>query len=661
LASSSRVAFCGSLDEFRTQFPERVSQSDKPEESTSETEAPKTSTASFIKKSVSLEKGNSSSLVAREEEMIGAVPFCTYRTYMNAAGGVRTCIGVVLGVVVGQSLQTGGDAWVSYWSDHSVEDAVSHISSSIGVAGYAFFSVMAFSGIICANAFFRFSAMRASRSFHRQLLDKTLRLPMAFFDTTPLGRVLNRFSNDIYTIDEKLQSVLNSFLTTLMRVTATVVVIIVATPWFVVIIIPLLVVYRWTQNYFIPANRQLKRIESNLKSPIFSHFAECLEGAGSIRAFAQQDHFIGESVERVGKNMRANYINFSSNRWLAVRLEALGTLIVTSAGMLAVVARDSISAGVAGLSLSYALSVTQSLNWFVRMTADRETNIVSVERVQEYIDQPAEPPHWQPDQDPPMACWPQSGVIEFHNIKFRYRPGLPLVLDDMSLKVEAHEKLGICGRTGAGKSSMLNILLRIVDPELGRVVIDDIDIAKLGLARVRRGLTVIPQDPVLFSGTLRFNLDPLALRSDEDILTSLRRAHLSAHVQSLSTGSLRSDADGSILDFVVEESGRNFSLGQRQQMCLARAMLRSSCILLLDEATSAVDIETDSLIQKTIREEFSKHTILCIAHRISTIMSSDRVCVLDHGKIVSLGSPNELLQDPNSHFSQLAELDSSRH
>ena len=178
---------------------------------------------------------------------------------------------------------------------------------------------------------------------------------------------------------------------------------------------------------------------------------------------------------------------------------------------------------------------------------------------------------------------------------------------------------------------------------------------------VVRARLVDPLVAAIQQGTLRFNLDPLALRSDEDILTSLRRAHLSAHVQSLSTGSLRSDADGSILDFVVEESGRNFSLGQRQQMCLARAMLRSSCILLLDEATSAVDIETDSLIQKTIREEFSKHTILCIAHRISTIMSSDRVCVLDHGKIVSLGSPNELLQDPNSHFSQLAELDSSRH
>ena len=286
------------------------------------------------------------------------------------------------------------------------------------------------------------------------------------------------------------------------------------------------------------------------------------------------------------------------------------------------------------------------------MAADRETNIVSVERVREYLRLLPEPPHHQ-DTDPSPQSWPKNGTIRFDDVYLRYRPDLPYVLKGLSLNVCAREKLGICGRTGAGKSSVLNVLLRLVEVEAGKTFLDGIDITTLGLHCLRRSLTIIPQDPVLFSGTLRFNLDPVGEASDANLWLSLQRSHLSDHVSTLD------GHDGRGLDSVVAEQGKNFSLGQRQQMCLARALLRSNIILLLDEATSAVDRDTDNLIQETIRSEFADHTVLCIAHRISTIMHSDRVCVLEAGKVVELASPQELMKNESSHFAKLAKLDSA--
>ena len=503
----------------------------------------------------------------------------------------------------------------------------------------------AFCGIFLTSALFRLTALKAARSFHRKLLATVLRLPMTFFDTTPLGRVLNRFSKDIYTIDEVLQNILYSYLQVVSVVICTIVVISVATPWFLVVITPLLLIYRATQNFYIPASRQLKRIESNLRSPIFSHFSETLDGTALIRAFGQQQIFMTENMSKVNKNMRAYYSNFSSNRWLAVRLESFGATITFCAGTLAVIGRHQISAGVAGLSISYALSITQALNWVVRMAADRETSIVSVERVREYLRLELEPPH-RCVNDPAPNSWPQQGHIEFQNVFLRYRPELPTVLNGLSLEIRGREKIGICGRTGAGKSSVLNLLLRIVEAESGCVLVDGLDIKTLGLHRLRHSITVIPQDPVLFSGTLRFNLDPLKQSANEQQLwQALQRSHLSDHVARLERENATEEGGRSNgLDTIVQEQGKNFSLGQRQQMCLARALIRSNLILLLDEATSAVDRETDALIQDTIKQEFADHTVLCIAHRISTIMNSDRVCVLDAGKLAEIGAPADLMK-----------------
>jgi len=543
----------------------------------------------------------------------------------------------------------------------------------MGILGYGASSFLAFFGIVLTSLLFRTVALRAAKSFHENLLTKMLRLPMAFYDRTPIGFVMVRFSKDIYTIDEALVSALAMWCSTIIRVFATLVLVLIATPWFVVIIVPLLYVYRGTQNYYVPCSRQLKRMESNLQSPIFAHFCETLDGVASIRAFGRQDQFIADNVNRMQRNMRAWYLNVASNRWLAVRLESLGTVIVGSAALLAVFARNSISAGVAGLSITYALSVTQSLNWVVRMTADRENNIVAVERIGQYIQEPEEPPRRVRDVDPPAASWPTHGAISFSGVKFQYRPDLPFVLDGLDLEVRAQEKMGICGRTGAGKSSMLNVLLRIVEPSGGCIKIDGVDIGKLGLHRLRESITVLPQDPVLFSGTLRTNLDPAALCTDAQIWEALERSHLAPHARSLAAQMEKSDkqevspdatpreiSKEQCLNAVVAEKGENFSLGQRQQMCLGRALLRSNKILLLDEATSAVDMQTDEMIQQTIKKEFAHHTVLCIAHRISTVKANNRICVVDAGKVVELDTPEALLKNKDSRFKRLADHDMAR-
>ena len=341
----------------------------------------------------------------------------------------------------------------------------------------------------------------------------------------------------------------------------------------------------------------------------------------------------------------------------------VGNLIILFAALFAVLSKDSLSPGLVGLSVSYALQVTQTLNWLVRMTSDVETNIVAVERIKEYGETKQEAP-WE-NNTPLPKNWPEHGRVEFRNFQVRYREGLDLVLRGITFVVEGGEKVGIVGRTGAGKSSLTLALFRIIESSGGSIIIDGQDISKLGLHALRSRLTIIPQDPVLFSGTLRMNLDPFNTHSDEDVWRALEHAHLKAFVKGLAAG----------INHEVTEGGENLSVGQRQLVCLARALLRKTKVLILDEATAAVDLETDDLIQvrfldfisfvdlkpcysffqKTIRTEFADCTVLVIAHRLNTILDSDKVIVLDKGTISEFASPNELLQNKQSAFYSMAK------
>jgi len=318
-------------------------------------------------------------------------------------------------------------------------------------------------------------------------------------------------------------------------------------------------------------------------------------------------------------------------------------LIILFAALFAVMGKDSLSAGLVGPSVSYALQVTQTLNWLVRMTSDVETNIVAVERIKEYGETKQEAP-WENNTVLPKN-WPEYGRVEFRNFQVRYREGLDLVLRGITFAVEGGEKVGIVGRTGAGKSSLTLALFRIIEPAGGQIIIDDQDITTLGLHALRSRLTIIPQDPVLFSGTLRINLDPFNTHTDDDVWRALEHAHLRAFVKGLAAG----------INHEVTEGGENLSVGQRQLVCLARALLRKTKVLVLDEATAAVDLETDDLIQKTIRTEFADCTVLVIAHRLNTILDSDKVIVLDKGTITEFAAPNDLLQNKQSAFYSMAK------
>jgi ATP-binding cassette subfamily C (CFTR/MRP) protein 3 len=461
---------------------------------------------------------------------------------------------------------------------------------------------------------------------------------MSFFDTTPMGRVLNRFSKDIYVVDETIPRSFRSFISTFLSVVSTIIVIVVATPYFLAVIVPLLIVYFIIQRIYVNASRQLKRLESVSRSPIYSHFQETLSGVTTIRAYHKQEEFLEQSEHKVDHNQEAYYASICSNRWLAIRLEFIGNLVVFFAALFAVLAvvfpdaSRTITPGLAGLSVSYALQVTASLNWMVRMTSELETNIVSVERIKEYTETPTEAPAIIKSNRPP-SDWPQEGKVTFKDYSTRYRDGLDLVLKSIACNIPGGQKVGIVGRTGAGKSSLTMALFRIIEPANGQIMIDNIDVSQLGLYDLRSRITIIPQDPVLFSDTLRANLDPFNHHNDEEIWRALETAHLKKFVLELDDG----------LKHMVAEGGENLSVGQRQLVCLARALLRKTKILVLDEATAAVDMETDDFIQKTIRNEFADCTVVTIAHRLNTIMDYDRVMVLSEGRIVEFDSPNQLI------------------
>uniref|UniRef100_A0A4W6CQK3 ATP-binding cassette, sub-family C (CFTR/MRP), member 2 n=1 Tax=Lates calcarifer TaxID=8187 RepID=A0A4W6CQK3_LATCA len=583
-------------------------------------------------------------LIEKETMETGQVKFSVFLQYLRAMGW-GYAVTVFLLYFTQNVAFIGQNLWLSDWTNDAVEyynrtypswkrDTRVGVFGALGVVQGLF----VFLGTLSlANA-----SVAASRILHSRLLNNILRVPMLFFDTTPIGRVVNRFAKDIFTVDEAIPQSFRSWVLCLLGVLGTLFVICLATPFFTIVIVPLALVYYFVQRFYVATSRQLRRLDSVSRSPIYSHFSETVSGLSVIRAYGHQERFLKHNEITIDENLKSVYPWIVSNRWLAIRLEFLGNLVVFFAALFAVISRDSLDSGLVGLSISYALNVTQTLNWLVRMTSELETNIVAVERVSEYSEIENEA-QWVNNTRPPEK-WPEEGRLQFKNYKVRYRPGLDLVLHGITCDIGSTEKIGIVGRTGAGKSSLTNCLFRIIEAAEGHILIDDIDISTIGLHDLRNRLTIIPQDPVLFSGTLRMNLDPFDKFSDEDIWRVLELSHLKDYVAGLQEG----------LQHEVAEGGENLSVGQRQLLCLARALLRKSRILILDEATAAVDLETDNLIQNTIRKEFSHCTVLTIAHRLHSIMDSSRVMVLDAGKIVEIDSPSNLLKK-QGHFYAMAK------
>lgn len=579
-------------------------------------------------------------LIKKEFVQTGKVKFSVYLKYLQAIGWC-SIVFILLGFVIYYVAFIGSNLWLSAWtSDSKKYNGTNYPSSQrdLRVGVYGALGIAQGFFVFIANIWSVYGCNHASNILHKQLLNNILRAPMSFFDTTPIGRIVNRFAGDISTVDDTLPMSLRSWVLCFLGIVSTLVMICLATPIFVVVIIPLGIIYVSVQVFYVATSRQLRRLDSVTRSPIYSHFSETVSGLSVIRAFEHQQRFLKQSEAAIDNNQKCVFSWITSNRWLAVRLELIGNLIVFFASLMMVIYRHNLNGDTVGFVLSNALNITQTLNWLVRMTSEIETNIVAVERITEYINVENEAP-WVTDKRPPEG-WPSKGEIQFSNYEVRYRPELDLVLRGITCDIKSAEKIGVVGRTGAGKSSLTNCLFRILEAAGGQITIDGVDIASIGLHDLREKLTIIPQDPILFSGSLRMNLDPFNNYSDEEIWKALELSHLKSFVAGLQAG----------LSYEVTEGGDNLSIGQRQLLCLARALLRKSKILIMDEATAAVDLETDQLIQTTIQTEFSHCTTITIAHRLHTIMDSDKVMVLDSGKIVEYDSPEELLRNPGPFY-----------
>ncbi|EFO88104.1 CRE-MRP-7 protein [Caenorhabditis remanei] len=594
----------------------------------------------------SIATGSPNKLIKKEDVAQGKVEVATYKLYVKAAGYTLS-IAFIAFFIAYMTMQILRSFWLSAWSDEYDPDAPSAHPMAKGWR-LGVYGALGFSETACffvALLALVFVGQRASKNLHGPLIHNLMRSPMSFYDTTPLGRILNRCAKDIETIDMMLPMNFRYLVMCVLQVAFTLIVIIISTPLFAVVILPLALIYLVFLKYYVPTSRQLKRLESVHRSPIYSHFGETIQGAASIRAFNKVDEFREHSGKILDTFIRCRYSSLVSNRWLAVRLEFVGNCIIFFAALFAVLSKEFgwiTSPGVIGVSVSYALNITEVLNFAVRQVSEIEANIVSVERVNEYTNTPNEAP-WRIEGRAPAPGWPSKGIVRFDRYSTRYREGLDLVLHDISADVSAGEKIGIVGRTGAGKSSFALALFRMIEAADGRIIIDDVEVSQIGLHDLRSNITIIPQDPVLFSGTLRFNLDPFSTYTDDQIWRALELAHLKTFASALPDGLL----------YKISEAGENLSVGQRQLVALSRALLRHTRVLVLDEATAAVDVTTDALIQETIRTEFKECTVFTIAHRLNTIMDYDRIMVLDKGSILEFDSPDNLMADKNSAFAKM--------
>lgn len=505
-----------------------------------------------------------------------------------------------------------------------------------------------------------FGSLTASWKIHQRLMDAVTRAQFKFFDITPLGQLMNRFSKDLEAVDQEVAPIAIGVMACALAIVVTITLITIITPGFLIAAVFISIMYFLVGKFYLRSSRDLKRIESVQRSPLFQQFGETLSGITTIRAYGDEQRFIEDNMLRINTHNRPFIYLWAANRWLAFRIDVVGDLVSFFAGAFLVFSIGKVDAGSAGLSLSYAISFTENVLWLVRLYAINEQNMNSVERIKEYLDVQQEAPALI-EETKPAANWPAQGSVDFINYTTRYRADLEPVLRKVTFKINPLEKVGIVGRTGAGKSSLALALFRGLEAEEGKILIDNVDIGLIGLQDLRESITIVPQDPTLFTGTIRTNLDPFDLFSDEDIFTALRRVQLIGGALTGSATPVSASPPGTPaagtstptttttnkniflnLSSAVTESGNNLSQGQRQLLCLARALLKNPKVLMMDEATASIDYNTDSKIQETIRE--LKSTIITIAHRLQTIVDYDKVLVLDKGEVVEFGHPHELLK-----------------
>ncbi|PWA29910.1 hypothetical protein CCH79_00018944, partial [Gambusia affinis] len=560
-------------------------------------------------------------LTEADKASTGRVKLSVFWAYLKAIGVLLSCISLLL-FLTHHLVSLFSNYWLSLWTDDLLVNGTQPYRHR-RLAVYGGFGLTQGVAVFGYSLSMSIGGIMASRYLHQSLLYDVLRSPMSFFEKTPSGNLVNRFAKEMDTIDSVIPSIIKMFMGSLFNVLGSCVIILFATP-FVAIIIPFLgLLYFFVQRFYVATSRQLKRLESVSRSPIYTHFNETLLGTSVIRAFGEQERFIHESDQRVDHNQKAYYPNIVANRWLAIRLEFVGNCIVSFAALFAVIARDKLSPGLMGLSISYALQLTASLTWLVRMSSDVETNIIAVEKVKEYCCTEKEA-EWQHESPSIPPGWPTQGCIDIQGFGLRYRHDLDLAIRNITIVINGGEKIGIVGRTGAGKSSLTLGLFRIIEAAEGHIFIDGVDIAKLGLHELRSRITIIPQDPVLFSGSLRMNLDPFDSYSDEEIWRALEFSHLKNFVSSLPNK----------LSHECSEGGENLSLDH----------------LTRDQVKTKTRVHRDRDKTKTFKKYVNKLLAVCCfgfkqynLKNKPSLFVSFRVLVLDKGEMAEFDSPSNLI------------------
>lgn len=596
-------------------------------------------------------------LMTVEDRAVGSVAGDVYLAYLKAGGGWTAAALLLVLFIFERMSFVGGDWWLATWTDTLSVDADKAqppfglpMQSEEGVTTW-YLSIYA--GLACINAGFVLSRLlyfvrmgsRAAEVSFRRVLQSVMASPMSFFETTPLGRIVSRLSYDVESMDQVLIQRLMEAIASMFWAIGAVTTLMAITPWTTVVIVPMAYLFWRVQSFYRRTCRELQRLDAISRSPIQAHTSETLVGLTTIRAYKQSERFIDSAHAYIDANTRAVFAYTSVARWLGVRVDSLGALLTFVTALLCWVSRDALPGGLAGMAVAWTFSLQISMIFLVNGATEAEARMNSVERIFSFIRLPSEAPLHVSAEATPPSTWPDKGRLTLDGVVLRYRPELQPALRGVTVDIAPGERVGIVGRTGAGKSSIVSAVTRLVECEAGTITVDGVNLKTVGLDDVRgRAFTVVPQNPVLMSGTIRFNLDPFERSSDKEIWDALRRVRMGSVVQLVDGG----------LDGDVSESGEPFSVGERQLLCLARALLRRPRILILDEATASVDRDTDEVIQRTVRTAFGGATMLIVAHRLDTVADADRIVVMDEGVVKECGAPAALLSRPDSLLSRLA-------
>lgn len=578
------------------------------------------------------EKQETHSRITEDEEReVGAVKSRIYWDYVLSLGGVGKFRNLNLFLLFFGSASVVVMPLVQKWWLSTISARPSVFD---GVLVYGVLGLIALTLTLSNGLFWLKRGVEAGRYLHNAMLKSILGAPIRFFDSTPVGRILQRFSRDVESVDVYLQWTFDSAVHCFLQILVTLTLIVFVLPSMILIMAPMLVFYYFLQRDYRRPAREIKRLDSLARSPRYAHFKETLMGLTVIRGFDKEQWFIDNFKKRLVKSQETFYNAYILNRWFSVRVPILGGLIAgaTMVVLSMAVQKGFISAGVGGLLTVYSMSFWGFLNWGIRVFSDIETRMTSVERLKFYSNLPQEKGH--SFDLAPAGAWPEKGELHFQDVKVRYAPHLPLVLKGVTFSIKHGERIGLIGRTGSGKSTLLQTLFRFVDLENGKIILDGRGIHDVTLPELRRSLAIIPQDPVLFMGTIRSNLDRYEQFTDDEVKRALIDASMWSFISSLPLG----------LQTPVNENGSNFSQGQRQLLCLARALLVKARVVALDEATASVDVQTDVIIQKVIREKLKDATLLIIAHRLGTVMDCDRIIEMSQGEVKGIWNPKHAAQ-----------------